>query len=135
LPAESETVTDGTRQGPEIQIDPRLYRELRAFCDQVGIRFADFVADALETARDRYRTEEQAREMRDLARRLEDVRREGFRRGWRYGAWLGFWAARGELGLGLLARTPGSEQGDAEFRLVDGGQMSLFDCNATDGGR
>jgi hypothetical protein len=110
-----------------VQIDPQLYRELREFCDQAGVRFADYIADALETSRERYRTDEQLREMRELARRVEEVRREGFRRGWRHGVWLGFWAARGDLGLALEGRVPEAEGVETEFRPVSGGQMGLFD--------
>ena len=33
-----------------IPIDPDLYAELRAYCDSCGIRFMDFVEDALEQA-------------------------------------------------------------------------------------
>jgi len=33
-----------------IQIDPDLHAELRDYCDSCGIRFMDFVEDALEQA-------------------------------------------------------------------------------------
>lgn len=33
-----------------IQIDPDLDAELREYCDRCGIRFVDFVQDALEQA-------------------------------------------------------------------------------------
>jgi hypothetical protein len=33
-----------------IPIDPDLHAELRAYCDRCGIRFMDFVEDALEQA-------------------------------------------------------------------------------------
>ncbi len=122
----SEREDSKTSPAMAVQIESGLYRELREFCDRQGIRFADFVADALETATQRYRTAEEEREMREMAKRVEDVRREGFRRGWRHGAWLGYWAARGDLGLALEGKAPDADGAESEFRTVGGGQLSLF---------
>jgi hypothetical protein len=108
-----------------IQIDVELYDELRSICDQRGMRFKDFVHDALERAiYEDQSIDAMAAEIEDLRRQLSAYERS-FMRGFHKGFWFAFLAMQGQICLSA---------DDEEVQLVQekspkitaGSQLSLF---------
>jgi hypothetical protein len=108
-----------------IQIDVELYDELRSICDQRGMRFKDFVHDALERAiYEDQSIDAMAAEIEDLRRQLS-VYERSFMRGFHKGFWFAFLATQGQICLSA---------DDEEVQLVQekspkitaGSQLSLF---------
>ncbi len=110
-----------------IPIDSELHAELRDYCDRRGIRFVDFVEDALvqgiaiEEILEKSEKADQA-----LSRATED-RRQSFRRGFHVGVVAGVFAAQGKLGLSRdCTPTELSFRNDPN-KVVSGSQLLLFD--------
>lgn len=108
-----------------IHIDEKLYEELRSICDQRGIRFKDFVHDAMERAiYEDQSIDAMAGEIEDLRRQLS-VYEGSFMRGFQRGFCFAFLAMQGQIAFGAE---------DEEVQLVKekspkmtaGTQLSLF---------
>jgi hypothetical protein len=108
-----------------IHIEADVYDELRRICDRKGMRFKDFVDEALERAvYEDQSIDAMAGEIQDLKRQLS-VYERSFMRGFRKGFWFAFLAMQGRLCLSA---------DDEEVQLVKekspkvtaGSQLSLF---------
>jgi hypothetical protein len=81
-----------------IPIDPDLHAELRAYCDHCGIRFIDFIQDALEQAikfEEILDKSEKADQV--LNQSTKDMQRS-FRHGFHVGLVTGVLMAQGRVG-------------------------------------
>ncbi len=109
----------------EISISCELYDLLRRFCDEVGIAFADFVEDALESATRRHELEEMLNNEADLKERLLHERQSAYLSGYDKGVLVALLQSTGRLGVASkLVPTEVKEQ--PRFEAVTGGQMKLF---------
>jgi uncharacterized protein with von Willebrand factor type A (vWA) domain len=108
-----------------VRIDAGLYDVLRAHCDRNGIRFLDFVEEALESALDFHErsdlVEKNEKLLAEIRKESETIRAIGFHEGV-YAAFSLFrgklWAvSKDELGKRTLENEP---------RPVRGPQMKLF---------
>lgn len=110
-----------------IAISAELYFRLRKYCDERGIRFRDFVEDALDAAPHR---EEEIDLISDAQQKVETVdqaRNRSYRRGFWDGFYVSFFAMQGRMDL-YLKRTPESLGIIHDiFQVSDDRQMQLFD--------
>ena len=110
-----------------IPIDPDLHAELRAYCDSCGIRFIDFVEDALEQA---IRFEEilDKSEKADqvLNQATKDMQRS-FRHGFHVGLVAGVFLAQGRLGSSKDSTPSELSYRNEPNKVVTGSQLSLFE--------
>jgi len=110
-----------------IQIDGDLYDRLKAYCDHAGLRFKDFVEEALELAPDREEEYRQVNEASDMMKKMDLERKRSYRRGFWDGFCGSFFAYQGRMDLSL-AMTPEELQAKNElFKIPLGGQIKLFD--------
>ena len=108
-----------------INIDDRLYDQLRKFCDKEGRRLKDFVEDALENA---IYTEESIKILNEEIKSLKKKEANydyAFRRGFQKGFYISFCALHGQILLKpddeafeILKNDP--------FRISRGAQLDLF---------
>ncbi|HSO20799.1 MAG TPA: hypothetical protein VLT88_15150 [Desulfosarcina sp.] len=110
-----------------IPIDDALYADLRAYCDRCGIRFVDFIEDALCNAIDREQILTRSVEAEKAMKQLDQDRRRSYRRGFYQGFVSGVLAGRGQLALsqGIMPSEICEEENP--FKVVAGRQLQLFD--------
>jgi hypothetical protein len=110
-----------------IPIDPDLHAELRDYCDRCGIRFIDFVEDALEQA---IRFEEilDKSEKADqvLSQATKNMQRS-FRHGFHVGLVAGVFLAQGRLGSSKDSTPSELSYRNEPNKVVTGSQLSLFE--------
>ncbi len=106
-----------------ISINAELYDQLREYCDTAGIRFKDFVEDALDEAAYREEGFEVLDEVNERIRKIADERKKAYTRGFQRGFLVAFYLAQGNLGTGLYNQAV--EKGDL-FKSVKGPQLDLF---------
>jgi hypothetical protein len=110
-----------------IPIDPDLHAELRDYCDRCGIRFIDFVEDALEQA---IRFEEilDKSEKADqvLSQATKNMQRS-FRHGFHVGLVAGVFLAQGRLGYSKDGTPSELSYRNEPNKVVTGSQLSLFE--------
>lgn len=110
-----------------IQIDPDLYLGVREFCDKSGLRFIDFVEDALEQAIAFEETWDASHKAKKIISRATDDMRQTFRRGFHLGFVTGVFAGQGKLGSSINS-TPSELSYKNELnKVVTGPQLELFD--------
>ena len=110
-----------------IPIDPELHAELRAYCDSCGIRFMDFVEDALEQAikfEEILNKSEKADQVLNQA--TKDMKRS-FRHGFHVGLVAGVFLAQGRLGSSQDSTPSELSYRNEPNKVVSGSQLSLFD--------
>ncbi|BBO70926.1 hypothetical protein DSCA_48560 [Desulfosarcina alkanivorans] len=112
---------------PTIAIDPERYESLRRHCDRNGIRFADFVADALENALEEEEILQKAEKVERLIQQMDRLRLTSFRRGFRQGFAAGVLAGQGRVGLSRTLTPAEVTHKNEAFKIVTGGQLSLFE--------
>jgi hypothetical protein len=108
-------------------IDPHLYSALRRYCDANGLRFLDFLEEALDNAIRRDEILVQAAENEEALARIEQVRRKAYFRGFWCGLVAGLSAAGGNLALlnGLMPDELLQEEAAAPVPVQQ--QLQLFD--------
>ena len=74
-------------------VDPDLYAELRRYCDDQGLRFVDFMEEALDNAVRRDEILRQSAETQEHITRIERVRRKAYFRGFWCGMIAGLLSA------------------------------------------
>ena len=111
----------------KIQIDSGINTELREYCDSCGIRFADFVQDALEQAI-------VFEEIIDISEKADQVLREAakhkqrsFRHGFHVGLVAGVYLAQGRLGSSKDCTPPELSYRNEPNKVVTGSQLPLFE--------
>jgi hypothetical protein len=110
-----------------IAIDRSLYKQLREYCDSVGIRFREFVEDSLENAFTMIEVDELRNEAVRLIERSDKDRKKSYRRGFWQGFCAAFFAAQGKMGMSLEV-TPSELTAEQErYRSSSDGQLQLFD--------
>jgi DNA replication initiation complex subunit (GINS family) len=109
-----------------IQIDSDLYKEVREFCDQNGLRLIDFVEDALAQAIAFEETLDASRKAEKIIREATDDMRQTYRRGFHLGIAAGLFAAQGKLGSSINS-TPTELSYKNEPNKVVGPQLEIFD--------
>ncbi|HSO20352.1 MAG TPA: hypothetical protein VLT88_12895 [Desulfosarcina sp.] len=110
-----------------IPIDEALYADLRAYCDRCGIRFVDFIEEALCNAIDREQILTRSVETEKALERLDEDRRRSYRRGFYQGFVAGVLAGRGQLALAQGVIPPEIDEEENPFKVVSGRQLQLFD--------
>jgi len=122
-----DDVSVQTERFSEIMIRADLYRLLRDYCDDNGLRLVDFVEDALENAPYREELARIAYEVEKALATLEEERRKIFRLGFLQGCLAGVLVSQGKLGMNL-DETPSYLKPENETsRPVSGKQLGLFD--------
>lgn len=110
-----------------IHIDGELYDSLREYCDKAGIRFREFVEEALESAPAREEELKRVNEANNMMENSDQARKRSYRRGFWDGFCASFFASQGRMDLSL-AMTPEELQAKNEhFKIPSGDQMKLFD--------
>jgi hypothetical protein len=110
-----------------IQIENELYQRLRAYCDIGGIRFVDFVEEALENAIAREEILEKSAKADQVLKRADEDMKRSFRRGFWQGFVAGFLARQGEFAASERLTPSEVSYREDPFKLVSGNQLSLFD--------
>jgi hypothetical protein len=110
-----------------IQIDGDLYDRLRAYCNRAGLRFKDFVEDALELAPDREEEYKQVTEASDMMKSMDLARKRSYRRGFWDGFCISFFASQGRMDLSFALMPEELQAKNERFKIPLGGQTKLFD--------
>lgn len=109
-----------------MSISAELYELLRSYCDDNGLRFLEFVEDALAGAPQREEEMAAVRKAEDLAARVGQERRVSFRRGYWVGFCCGLLAAQGKMGVCEAVMPEELRPEKERFRTACGGQLELF---------
>ena len=110
-----------------IQIDSDLHADLRDYCDKCGIRFVDFVEDALAQAVAIEEILDKSEKADQVLSRATEDRRQSFRRGFHVGMVAGVFAAQGKLGLSRDCTPPALSFRNDPNKVVSGSQLLLFE--------
>ena len=110
-----------------ITIDGALYRELRSYCDENGIRLLDFIEDSLETATYRREMEALLADAERLRGRVEVITTAAVRQGFTQGVLAASLAMTGNSGVSAKV-TPEAAKSEVDFRPITGEQLSLFEA-------
>ena len=109
-----------------IILSAQLFQELRQYCDRNGLRFVEFIEDALETAIHRHHLEALFNDENKLKERIDKERRHALQKGF----------DQGVIAATLVLRKKIIPQGDLiskeirerlSFQPVTGGQAKLFE--------
>jgi hypothetical protein len=111
----------------QIQIDSELHAELRDYCDQCGIRFVDFVEDALAQAVAIEAILDKSEKADQMLNRATEDRRQSFRHGFHVGMVAGIFAGQGKLGVSRDCTPPGLFFKHDPNKVVSGSQLLLFE--------
>lgn len=109
-----------------IPIDKELYNNLREYCDHCGIRFIDFIEEALENAVDREEILKRSEKADVVLERVDSNMRRSFRRGFWRGFCVGILASQGRFGLCERITPSKVSYKDEPFKIVTGPQLKLF---------
>ena len=109
-----------------IEIDAEIYDQLRAYCDDVGLRFRDFVEEVLETAPTRDEDLSLIGAASETLERTDQERQRAYRRGFWDGFCASYIAMQGSLGLAVEKAPEILRAGKDPFRVPSGVQMKLF---------
>jgi len=109
-----------------ISIRAKLYDQLRAYCDQKGIKFVDFIEEALESAAHLDHITEILGDEESLKEKIADEQRTSIRYGFRRGILAALLAVDGRLALSQDMIPPAVTE-KVPFKTVSGGQLKLFD--------
>jgi len=110
-----------------IPIDPDLYAELRAYCDSCGIRFMDFVEDALEQAIRFEEILDKSEKADQVLNQATKNMQRSFRHGFHVGLVAGVFMAQGRLGSSQDSTPSELSYRNEPNKVVSGSQLSLFD--------
>ena len=110
-----------------INIEKDLYKRLRDYCDIGGIRFVDFVEEALENATEREEILKKSAKADEVLKRADENRKRSFRRGFWQGFVAGFLARQGQFASSERLTPSEVSYREDPFKLVSGNQLSLFD--------
>ncbi len=110
-----------------IPIESELYDRVRRYCDQSGIRFKDFVENALESAMDQEGLMRMVEKAGGLIERVGRECRSAYQQGFRSGLLAGVLAAQGKMGLFENCSPPETREKGYIFRSVEGPQKKMFD--------
>jgi hypothetical protein len=116
-----------------IPIDPDLHAELRAYCDRCGIRFIDFVEDALEQAIRFEEILDKSEKADQVLNQATKNMQRSFRHGFHVGLVAGVFMAQGRLGSSKDSTPSELSYRNEPNKVVTGSQLSLFEsltyCN------
>jgi len=110
-----------------IQIDPDLHAELRDYCDRCGIRFIDFVEDALEQAIRFEEILDKSEKADQVLNQATKNMQRSFRHGFHVGLVAGVFMAQGRLGSSKDSTPSELSYRNEPNKVVTGSQLSLFD--------
>ena len=111
-----------------ITIDSELYDRLRSFCDNAGLKFADFVEEALEAAPLREEEFVKFDETNEKIKTIDQARMRSYRRGFWDGFCASFFACQGRMDMSLAMTPKELQAGNDRWRVVSSdGQLKLFD--------
>ncbi len=109
-----------------VRIPAELYRELREYCDRIGVAFVDFVEDALEKATYRDEMELLLRDEAEMKKKIASERASSLNRGFSLGVMAATLSIQGVAALGE-SLTPEGAGEVLFFRQAVGEQMKLFE--------
>ena len=109
-----------------IQIDPDLHAELKAYCDKCGIRFINFVEDALEQAIAFEEILDKSEKADRVLNQATKNMQRSFRHGFHVGLVAGVYLAQGRLCSSKDCTPPELSYRKEPNKVVTGPQMSLF---------
>jgi hypothetical protein len=109
-----------------ISIDSDLYAELRDFCDRLGIRFVDFVEDALANATRRHETERLLNDAAKVSETIKIEQQSAFLQGFKHGVLAASMSVNGDLSVSRRLM-PRAVKDQSVPKAVTGGQMKLFE--------
>lgn len=112
---------------PHIPLDSDLHAELRAYCDRFGIRFIDFVEDALEQAIAIEEILDKSEKADQLMSQATKEMQRSFRHGFHVGLVAGVFLAQGRLGSSKNCTPPELSYRNEPNKVVTGSQLSLFE--------
>ncbi len=110
-----------------ILIDPDLHAELREYCDSCGIRFVDFVEDALEQATAFEEILDKSEKADQVLNQAAKDMRRSFRHGFHVGFVAGVFMAQGRLGSSKDCTPSELYYRNEPNKVVTGPQLSLFE--------
>jgi hypothetical protein len=110
-----------------ITIDSDLYENLRAYCDNSGIRFVDFVEDALEQAIAHEEILEKSEKADRVLNRVTEDMQRSFRRGFLRGYLAGVLAGQGRLALSQKLIPAEVSFPQDPYKIITGPQLKLFE--------
>lgn len=110
-----------------IPIERDLYESLRQYCDKNGIRFVDFIEEALENAIDRVEILQKSARADEVLKRADKNMKRAFRRGFWQGFYAGILAGQGKFAVSERLTPPEVSYSEEPFKVVDGSQLRLFD--------
>jgi hypothetical protein len=110
-----------------IPIDPDLHAELRAYCDHCGIRFIDFIQDALEQAIRFEEILDKSEKADQVLNQATKNMQRSFRHGFHVGLVAGVFMAQGRLGSSKDSTPSELSYRNEPNKVVTGSQLSLFE--------
>lgn len=110
-----------------IAIESSLYKHLRQYCDKEGIRFVDFVEEALANAVEREEILEKSAKADEVLKRANTNMKRSFRRGFWQGFYAGILAGQGKFNLSNQLTPSEVSYGQEPFKIVSGSQLRLFE--------
>jgi len=108
-----------------VSISSELFDFLRGFCDQKGIRFVDFIEDALENAAHRHDLEGLLNDAAQLEATLKIKQQKAFRQGFQQGVLVATASFQGNLEVSRRM-IPREIKNQPRPQAVAGGQLKLF---------
>ena len=110
-----------------IQIDPDLHAELRDYCDRCGIRFIDFVENALEQAIKFEEILDKSEKADQILNQATKNMQRSFRHGFHVGLVAGVFMAQGRLGCSKDSTPSELSYKNEPNKVVTGSQLPLFE--------
>jgi hypothetical protein len=110
-----------------IHIDADLDAELREYCDRCGIRFVDFVQDALEQAIAFEEILNESEKADQILGQATKNKQRSFRHGFHVGLVAGIFLAQGRLGSSKDCTPPELSYRNEPNKVITGSQLPLFE--------
>lgn len=110
-----------------IPIDGDLHADLREYCDRGGIRFVDFIEEALQNAIEREEILEKSDKANRILARADKEREMSFRRGFFQGVLVGILVNQGQLAVSKKITPSEIASNEDPFKIITGPQLDLFE--------
>ena len=109
-----------------IKIDVDTYEELKSYCDEQGVRFIDFLYEALDNSVARYELRKEITEIRKQKREIEYEKSKAFQLGFEKGLIVSFLLSQGYFIDNIENISIKESEKNMPYKVVTGKQMDLF---------